>query len=706
MTSPTQLPGDFGTFLAYGADYNPEQWPAETLAEDIALMQEAGVTMVTVGVFSWGLLEPEPGRYDFAWLDRVLDELAAGGIAVDLATATASPPVWMAREFPETLPVDAHGRRLGVGSRQQYCPSSPIFREFATRLAGALAQRYADHPALRLWHISNEYGCHVAQCHCAESTRDFQRWLRNRYGTIEALNDAWGTAFWSQHYTDFTQVHTPAAMPTFPNPGQVADFAAFSDDALRACYLAEKVAIREHSDKPITTNFMGLFEPTNYRRWAPEVDVVSDDSYPDPGTTTAARETAFVSDLSRSLRDGQPFLLMEQVTGMVQWRDRNARKRPGVFTLQSLQRVAHGADGIMQFQWRQSVRGAEAFHSAMVPHAGRDSRTWAEVVQLGRALGRLAPVVGARVDTPIGLLIDWESLWHRQAAVGPGPDRGIEAIRAWHATAFEAGWPVDFLFPDSDFSGYQVIVVPELYALSDALAKRLQAAADAGADVIVAAPSGICDETGKVATGGYGRSLRSLTGVRVADHHLPAGSAVAPLGPEVDPRTDAISAVISHPARVDEVVLEAVRGTPLDRALDRMARPRPALAGALWAEELLLDDGVTVWAEFAAGDLTAQPAITHRRCGQGAATYIATDLSSAGRSAIFQVAQARQRLTSPRAGMPAGVERVQRGAVTFLLNHADTAAQISGIVGTDLLTGQAVTGHIVVPARSAAAVQQ
>ena len=255
--------------VLYGGDYNPEQWPEAVWAEDARLMQEAGVNLVSVAIFAWSRIEPRPGEYELDWLDRILDLLHEHGVAVALATATASPPPWLARLHPESLPVTADGVRLWPGSRQAYCPSSPAYREAAAELARRLAERYHDHPALALWHVNNEYGCHVAECYCDESARAFRRWLERRYGTVDTLNEAWGTAFWSQDYADWDEINPPRRAPTYVNPTQQLDFRRFSSDALLECFELEAAILREVTPGvAVTTNFMGFFKPLDYWRWA------------------------------------------------------------------------------------------------------------------------------------------------------------------------------------------------------------------------------------------------------------------------------------------------------------------------------------------------------------------------------------------------------------------------------------------------------
>ena len=379
----------------FGGDYNPEQWPREVWDHDIRLMKEAGVSVVTVGVFSWALLELEEGRFDFEWMDDILDRLHAAGIGVDLATATASPPPWAVRNYPDILPVTAEGVRLSGGSRQHYSASSATYRRLAGRLVEAMAERYGAHPALVAWHVNNEFGCHVSRCYSDESAGAFRAWLEEKYGSIGALNHAWGTAFWSQRYNRFDEIDPPRVTPTFKNPTQQLDFDRFSSWTFLELFRAEARILRRISpDIPITTNFMGAFKPINYWDLAPELDFISDDSYPDPADPDSPASAALTRDLMRSLGGGRPWILMEQATSAVNWRPRNVPKRSGENRVLSMQALARGADGIMYFQWRQSVSGAEKFHSGMLPHAGTDTRVFREVCDLG---AELQPSTGSRV---------------------------------------------------------------------------------------------------------------------------------------------------------------------------------------------------------------------------------------------------------------------------------------------------------------------
>ena len=505
--------------IAYGSDYNPEQWPESTWAEDVRLMAEAGVSLVTVGVFSWARLQPRPGELTAGWLDKVLDLLAGSGIRVDLATATASPPAWLIAAHPEILPVTADGRRLSPGARQHYCPSAPAFREAAADLAGRMAQRYADHPAVAMWHVGNEYGCHVPACYCDQSAEAFRRWLQARYHGLDELNEAWGGAVWSQDYTCWDQVGPPRAAPTFINPAQQLDFARFSSDELLACYRAERAVLAAHSPgKAVTTNFMGLFRPVDQFRWSPELDVVSVDSYPDPADAEAYLTSAMTCDLTRSVGGGRAWLLMEQTPNAVNWRAVNVPKAPGQYRALSLQAVARGADAVLSFQWRAAATGAEKFHSGMLPHAGTGSRVWREVVRLGTDLRRLAPVAGRPVQAGAALLLDWENWWALELDAHPSSRLRLTGLLSeFYRPLFEAGVTADFAHPESDLSGYRLVVVPALYLVSDAGAENVRRYVERGGTALITFFSGIVDPADRVRLGGYPAPWRDLLGLRVEE---------------------------------------------------------------------------------------------------------------------------------------------------------------------------------------------
>ncbi|WES64359.1 beta-galactosidase [Microbacter sp. GSS18] len=650
--------------IRFGGDYNPEQWPREVWDEDVALMRRAGVTTATVGVFSWARLEPRPGEYDFAWLDELLDLLHDGGVRVDLATATASPPPWLAARHPETLPVTEEGVVLAVGSRQQYCPSSPVYRERARMLVERLVERYAQHPALELWHVNNEYGCHVSRCYCDVSAAAFRAWLEAKYGSVGALNAAWGTAFWSQRYDSFDEVSPPRAAPSFRNPTQLLDFDRFSSDELMACYDAEAAIIREHSDLPITTNFMGFFKPVDYWKWASRVDIVSDDAYPDPADPTSTAYAAMVRDLMRSLGRGAPWLLMEQAPSAVNWRTRNAPKAPGQMRAWSYQAVARGADGILYFQWRQSAAGAEKFHSGMLPHGGTDTRVWRETERLGGELAALsgpgAGIEGREVPARVAIAFDWDSWWAVEQEAAPVRISYVEVVFAWHRALSSLGLVVDFVRAGDDLSGYGVVVVPAHAVTTEAQGENLAAYARDGGTLAVGFASALTDENLHIRLGGYlGEPLRAALGVWIEEFAPPAGPDLAATGEAPPP--------------------------PLALSGDVLGG---AVSASTWGEFVRVADADVVGV-FDDGVLAGWPAVTCRAAagGRGAAWYVATlpDPEPLARLA-------RSLADSAGLDLPGGVDHgadvevVRRGDATFVINHGADVAEIS-LEGTDLLTG-------------------
>ncbi|MFC6881662.1 beta-galactosidase [Actinomadura yumaensis] len=635
--------------LLYGGDYNPEQWPEEVWAEDAALMREAGVTMVTVGVFSWARLQPGPDAWDFGWLDRLMDLLHGHGIAVDLATATASPPAWLVRARPEILPVTADGVRLEFGSRQHYCPSSPAYREAAVRLARAIAERYEGHPALALWHIHNEYGDHVTECFCEVSAADFRRWLRDRYGDVGALNAAWGTDFWSQRYGAWEEIEPPRTAPGPVNPTQTLDWRRFCSDALLACHMAEKAVLDEVSPGvPVTTNFMSMFKPLDYWEWAAHEDLVSDDAYPDPADPEAHVTAAMNYDLMRSLKGGRPWLLLEQAASAVSWRPVNVPKRPGLQRLWSLQTVAHGADGVMYFQWRASRAGAEKYHSALLPHGGTASRGWAETVRFGRELARLAEVAGSRTAADTAIVLDWDSWWALEQDDHPSLRLDLkELTSAWYAALWRNGAAVDFVPPDADLEPYRLVLAPNLYLLRNATAESLTRYVAGGGHLVCGFFSGIVDENDHIHLGGYPAPLRDALGI-VVDEFWPI-----PDGESVEVAT------LGH--------------------------------ATLWSEWLDTTTAET-FAPYASGPLAGRPAVTRNAHGAGTAWYVSCHLPGALDAVLGAALDAAG--VRPVHDVPPGVEATRRGPYLFLLNHGDGHATVRGLDGADLLTGAAVRGEL------------
>lgn len=514
--------------LYYGGDYNPEQWSRETWIEDVRLMNEANVNLVTLGVFSWANIEIEEGVYVFEWLDEVIDLLHRANISVDLATATASPPAWLSTRYPEILPVDDAGVRQNHGGRQAYCVSSPIYKTKAVALAGRLAERYSGHPAVVMWHVNNEYGCHNHLCFCEESALSWRKWLREKYQTLDNLNFAWGTDFWSQRYHQWEEINPPRKTPfgTFPNPTMYLDYRRFSNEEILGLFVAERDEIKKFDSKnPVTTNFMSMKHSSalDYWKWSREVDFVSTDHYLNAEDTKSHVDLAFQADLTRGFAGGKPWLLMEHSTSAVNWQPINKAKLGNEMLRNSISHLARGSNGAMFFQWRQSISGSEKFHSAMVPHAGTDSKIWRNVVKLGADLKNLSTLSNSITErAKIAIIFDYESWWALSQKNLPSELIEYTALaHDWYQALWKLGARVDFVNPSSsleEIDKYPLVLVPTLYLISQEQQNILAEFANAGGALAVSYFSGISDKNDRINTGGYGGKLvKEICGVRVEE---------------------------------------------------------------------------------------------------------------------------------------------------------------------------------------------
>ncbi|MCC3765427.1 beta-galactosidase [Glycomyces sp. TRM65418] len=628
--------------LAYGGDYNPEQWGREVWDEDVRLMRKAGVNLVSVNIFAWAGINPAPDVWDFERLDAVMDLLAEGGIKADLATSTASPPPWFSQAHPETLPVNAEGVVLNSGARAEYCPHAPAFQAAVVEMATRLAERYADHPALAMWHVGNEY---YRSCLCDLAADAFRAWLQERHGDLDGLNAAWGTTFWSQTYSDWSQVLPPRICAETPNPSLVLDWRRFGSDALLRLFRSEAEAIAKHCpDKPITTNLMvtGNFAHLDYHRWGEHVTgpnrLVATDHYLLPDDEIGwPEQVAFGADASRGLAAGGPWLLMEQSTNSSAWRRGYFAKRPGDQLRHSLSYVARGSEGAMFFQWRASRYGAERYHSAMVPHGGADSRVFREVEQFGAWLRRLTEVKGSTVVSRAAVLLDFQSVWAANTPGQPSADMDTyPELRRWHAALWRRGVTTDLANPEWDLSGYEYVFAPHLYLLdSDA---NLRAYVEGGGTLVVGPYSGIVDRNDHVHEGLPG-ALRDLIGVRVEEFvPIPKGDKVA-----------------------------------LDDGIE----------GETWSEVAHAIDAEVV-ASFE--DYPHTPAVFRRERGRGEVWYLST------RPVALDPLFERLGVAADFPDAPERLELVRRRhedgrAYVFAINHGEAPAPVP-VAGTDLLTGE------------------
>lgn len=675
--------------LGYGADYNPEQWPREVWEEDVRLMREAGVNVVSLAIFSWARLQPTEDSWDFDWLDEVMDLLHAGGIGVDLATATASPPPWLTTAHPEILPVTATGETVWPGARQHWRPTSPVFRHHALRLVREMATRYADHPALVAWHVSNELGCHNVYDYSDDAARAFRAWLRRRYTTLDSLNHAWGTHFWSQRYSDWDQILPPRLAASHPNPTQQLDFKRFSSDTLKEYLLAEREILGEITpDTPVTSNFMVMsgMKGMDYADWADAVDFVSNDHYATTGPRSRD-ELSFCANLTSGIAAHQPWFLMEHSTSAVNWQPINLPKKQGELARDSLLHVAHGADAVCFFQWRQSAAGAEKYHSAMVPHAGPDSQLFRDVVELGRTLEALAPLAGSeREPARVAILFDWDSWWASEQDSHPTSllDYHREALD-WYSALLSLGVRADVVPAHrTDPTPYDIVIAPVLHVVPQPLAKELTRYVEGGGHLVTTYFSGVVDENDHIWLGGHPGALRDLLGIRIEE-----------FGPLLD-------------------------GDTVDVELDGGPGPEGAPApdaghtatGTLWTDRIdVTGPDVETLARYRSGTYAGRPAVTrHRLADRGSATYVSTRLGIDGLAALLP------RLLAP-AGVTGELPEQARGAVeqvvrrdgsaryVFLVNHGDAPVPLSGVTG-EVLVGPPAGDELVLRPREVAVLRQ
>jgi beta-galactosidase len=628
--------------MYYGGDYNPEQWPEDVWLDDVELMREAKVNFVNLGIFSWGRIQPAEGEFDFGWLDRALDLLHENGVAVDLATATATPPPWAGVKYPGILAAGHEGQTMWHGSRQHASITSPDYVRLSTELVKAIVARYGQHPGVVMWHVNNELGCHLPYDYSDNASVAFRDWLRTFYaGDIDALNAAWNTAFWSQHYTDFDQIVPPRSMPYTPNPSGLLDWRRFGSDAMLNLVRREKQLIRDGgATQPVTTNMINAWPSTDIWQWSQVLDVMADDSYPDPRDPDAFRFGAFARDVMRSAKPGVPWILMEQSPNAVSWMPNGARKKPGELAAMSMQGVARGADGVGFFQWRQAAAGAEKYHAGMVPPAGRDTRTFREVVGLGEDLAALPPLPLPGGEARVAIVLDWDSWWVIDQKDVPAHFAYDGLLRDWHATFHAMNVQVDFVRSSGPFDGYSLVVAPSLTLLRAADAAGLIAYVEGGGRLLVTAFSDIVDEHDRFRAGGFTTQLGDLLGLRMTD-------------------LDAVELGVDSP----DVVWGDLR-----------------FAGESFAE-LVKVEGADVLGVFAGGPNDGEAALTRHASGSGEAYYVATFPDADGRAAIATHLVEVAGIHPVVAGLPPRVEAAARGDVVTLLNFSGATVTIDTMPG-------------------------
>nr|AFD29748.1 BgaP412 [uncultured bacterium] len=653
---------NFPHFL-YGGDYNPDQWPSFDWQEDARIRQEAGVFNVSLGIFSWVKMEPKPGFADFAWLDIETDLLHAHGVSVNLATPTASPPNLMIRQHPEILPVTLDGVTLWHGGFRHYCPHNPDYRKYAVRIAQQLAERYKDHPALKMWHVDNEYSCHADGCYCLENRTGFRNLQEQyeHYGTLDHLNAAWGTAFWSQAYGDWEEIYPPRKSPAQVNPTQQLDWARFTSDSWLVCFDEQKAALKAITPNIPVTSFMGFHKGDLYFKFARHETEVAQDTYPDTFDPEWMIQAGMICDLIRSVGERRPWVLMEQASSQVNWRE-GAAKRPGVMFTGSYQAVARGAGADMFFQWRASKAGAEKHHSYSVPHGGTDTRVWREVKGLGNELPKLSSLLQSQVKAYFHILMDWNNWWALELDSKPSSDLKMHPqLYAYYKPFFEHNITVDFAHPESDLSKNELVIAPNLYLVNDA-AVYINQYVENGGNLDKSFFSGIVDENEHIRLADYPAPFREMLGLSVEEY-----------APYSDRQTNTIRTADGNQFHC-----------------------------TFWADVIHLKSAKAL-ATFEQDYYSGGAAITHNQFGKPA--YIDTQDGSVALLSYACVTAGVQSRNLP------GIELLQRSNGTstwlFVLNHSteglDNLAKEQK--GKDLLTGTEVIGSLKLEPKGVAILQ-
>ncbi|WP_394185714.1 beta-galactosidase [Metabacillus halosaccharovorans] len=666
--------------MIYGGDYNPEQYDRETMLEDMRMFKKANIDFVRVNIFAWATSQKDEVTYDFTWLDEVIDTLHQHDIKVGIGTGTAAHPAWMAKKYPDILRTEFDGKRRKFGGRHNSCPNSPNYRKYASLFVERLVDRYQNHPSVLLWNISNEWG---GACYCDNCEKEFRVWLKEKYETLDKLNKAWNTSFWGHTFYDWDEIVVPNLLSEHFGERQTMfqgislDYARFNSDSMLECHKIEYDMIKSAMpDSIVTTNIMGAYKPLDYQKWAEYMDVIAWDNY--PGIDTPVSFTAMSHDLMRGLKDGEPFMLMEQTPSQQNWQAYNALKRPGVMRLWSYQAVAHGSDTVLFFQMRRSRGACEKFHGAVIEHVGHENtRVYREVAELGEELVELSDtLLDSRVKSRVAIVFDWDNWWATEFSSGPSASlKYVDEVHKYYQAFFNQNIQVDMISVDTDLSQYDLVVAPVLYMVKQGYADKIENYVSNGGTFLTTFFSGIVDEHDLVTLGGYPGELRNVLGIWSEE-------------------IDALS-----PEHKNKIVI--------DKQLDNLKGEYSC--NLLF--DLIHSEGAEVLATYGEDFYKGMPVLTRNTFGKGQAWYVA---SSADDEFLQDLVShlAEEKGFQAEFTAPAGVEITKRykdgKCFLFVLNHTKEAVlvNIPNVKGINLLTKEQVQERVDIPAYGVAIIEQ
>jgi beta-galactosidase len=664
-----------------GVDYYPEHWPESRWRIDARLMRDAGLTVVRLAEFAWTQLEPEEGEYAWGWLDSAVETIAAEGLEIVLCTPTATPPAWLIQQHPDILPVDAQGHRRHFGSRRHYCSNNIVYHRYSQQIVTDLSTRYQKHPAIIGWQIDNEFGCHdTARCYCERCVTAFRDWLQRKYGSLAALNSAWGTAFWSQSYTDWNQIPSPNLTPTLPNPSQTLDWYRFSSDSVAAFSKIQIDILRRVCPKHfITTNFMGTFPDLNHYDMAEPLDFISWDSYPTGFAEMAAPTlylphetrpkvaydvgdpymTSFCHDLMRGLKPNKPFWIMEQQAGHINWGHTNPAIRPGTIRLWTWHDMAAGADTVVYFRWRACRFAQEQYHSGLLRHDAAPDIGLQDVLRMKGEQSLMRNLQNAKVQADVAILVAYDDLW----ATDLQPHNQLctywRHLFGYYRSLVRAGVPVDILSNEADLRPYKLVVAPNQMLADRSIADRLQSYVQQGGILLMGGRSGFKTPTNLVTDQPLPGVFHDLVGATVeAFHSLPDGVGYPLTSPQLSP-----------------------------------------MQATNWAEGISLQSAQAI-ASYSDGPLKGLAAVTDRQVGLGRVIYAGIWPSESVAAQLLGLVLPLAKV-QPLAEMPEGVCVYRRGSYILLLNFTEAACSVLVHEGNlmDAFTDKKLNQKFEIPAR-------